>query len=87
MQILSKLQANQVVDFYSEKMIGKPITDPEDTNPYLITSLEIRHLAEDEFAVYCIVRHYGNVLHKRIDKAIKELNLLPLDEFLSGLNQ
>jgi len=84
MRIFTKNEANSSVKYYSDKIIGKPITDTEDTNPYVISSLEIVRLKEDEYVVKCIVRIAGNIIYKELENVIRDLNLLHLEEFLSN---
>lgn len=86
MRILTKEIAESVTKYYSEIVIGKPITNPGNTNPFLISSLEMIKV-EDGYTVYCFCKHYGKIIHNRLDKVIPELDALPLEDFLSNLNQ
>lgn len=53
MTILTKNEADSVIKYYSEKVIGKPITELGNSNPFIISSLKIESLKENEFRVYC----------------------------------
>ncbi|MFI0491801.1 hypothetical protein [Flavobacterium sp.] len=87
MTIFTKKEADSAIKYYSEKVIGKPITKPDNSNPFLISSLEITKLKEDEYTVYCLSKYIGNIFRRNLDEVITELDILPLEEFLSNLNQ
>lgn len=87
MKIFTEKEADFAIKYYSEKIIGKPITKPDNSNPFLISSLEITKLKEDEYTVYCFSKYIGNTWRRSLDEVIPELDVLPLEEFLSNLNQ
>ncbi len=87
MRILTKVEAEAVTKYYSEIIIGKPILKPGNFNPYPIQLLEINQLKEDEYAVYCFSKYTGKVMRRSLDEVIPDLDVLPLEEFLSNLNQ
>lgn len=87
MRIFTENEAVFAIKYYSEKIIGKPITKPGDSNPFLISSVEITKLKEDEYTVYCFSKYLGNLMRRSLDEVIPELDVIPLDQFLSNLNQ
>lgn len=86
MRILTKAEAESVTKYYSEILIGKPITPPGNSNPFPITSLEITKQKENQYTVHCLSKYIGNVWHVHIDEVIPKLDVLPLEEFLSNLD-
>ena len=85
MRIYTKDEAESVTKHYSEILIGKPITPPGNSNPFPITSVEITKV-EEGYAVYCFCKYNGNIMRNSLDKVISELDVLPVEEFLSNLN-
>jgi hypothetical protein len=58
---------------------------PGDSNSFPISSLSI--LENDEgFTIKCLSKYMNKTMFKDLDKVISELDVLPLDEFLSNLN-
>lgn len=84
MIILTKTQADSVIKYYSEKLIGKPIIEPGNYNPFPIVSLEIVKLKQDEFTIKCIAKYMGKTMFKDLGKVIQEAHLLPIEDFLSN---
>lgn len=84
MRIFTKNEADSAVKYYSDKIIGKPITDPGDTTPYIVSSLRISKINEDEYTIKCIVSLSNNIAFRNLESTIQYLNLLPLEEFLSN---
>jgi hypothetical protein len=85
MTILTKSEAESVTKYYSEILIGKPITPPGDSNALKISSLETSKL-DDGYVVRCVCNVSGKIFHSSLEKAILNTNVLPLEEFLSNLN-
>jgi len=86
MRIFTKDEAESVAKYYSVILIGKPITPPDNSNPYTITSLEITKV-EDGYVVKCISNSSGRIVFGSLEKVILNLDVLPLEEFLSNPNQ
>lgn len=87
MIILTKYEAESATKYYSEKIIGKPITNPGNSSPFPIYSLEITKFKEDEYTIHCFSKYLGNIIRKSLEEVIVELDVLPLEDFLANLNQ
>jgi len=81
MTVLTKSEAESVTNYYSEILIGKPITPPGNSNALKISSLE-KFKLDDGYVVRCVCNVSGKIFHSSIDKVILELDVLPLEEFL-----
>lgn len=81
MTILTKAEAESVIKFYSEIVIGKPITPPGDSNPFKISSLETTKV-KDGYIVNCVCNVSGKIFYNNLEKVISSLDVLPLEEFL-----
>jgi hypothetical protein len=86
MTIFTKEVAKSVSKYYSEKVIGKPITPPRNSNPFPITSLEITKV-EEGYVVKCLCNFSGKIAFSNLEKVIPQLDVLPLEEFLLNLNK
>nr|WP_315159407.1 hypothetical protein [uncultured Flavobacterium sp.] len=85
MRIFTKEVAESVAKYYSEIVIGKPITPPGNSNPFPIASLEITKI-EEGYSIKCVSKYMNKTMRRNLDDVIPELNAFPLDEFLSNLN-
>lgn len=84
MRIFTKEEAESITKYYSEILIGKPITPPGDSNPFSITSLDIKKV-NDGYTVYCICNIVaGKSAYSNIEKVISQSDYLPLEEFLTN---
>ena len=86
MRIFTKDEAESVTKYYSDILIGKPITPPGESNPFPITSLEITKQKESEYTIHCLSKYIGNVWRRHLDETIPDFEVLPLEEFLSNLD-
>ena len=85
MIIFTKDEAESVTKYYSEILIGKPIMPPGNSNPYPILSLKTTK-TEEGYLIKCVSKYMNKTMSKDLDKVISELDVLPLEEFLSNLN-
>ncbi|SDG95353.1 hypothetical protein SAMN04488062_103187 [Flavobacterium omnivorum] len=85
MRIFTKDEAESVTKYYSEILIGKPIMPPGNSNPYPISSLKTTK-AEEGYLVKCLSKYMNKTMSKDLEIVISELNILPLDKFLSNLD-
>ncbi len=86
---LTKSEAEHVFNYYSKILIGKPIMKHGNSNPILISSIQIEKLEEDICTIMCIGMVNGRPSTKtfrKLESIIQEFNLVLIEEVLSNPN-
>lgn len=79
-------QANQLIKFYSDKMVGKTL---EQSTQSIVDYLDKELYGDNQYRVIAVGKMMrGNVIPKRsIDRVAKDLNLPTPQDFLNNPNQ
>lgn len=84
MEIFTEKEAEILIKYYSEKVIGKSIGN---SIPYEISYLESKSFGKDKINIFCIALYNFDLYHRKLTEHIQEFNLPTPEEVLKNIEQ
>lgn len=81
MEIFTEKDAKILLEYYSKKIVGKPISNGVD---YKIDYLESKSFGKDKINIFCISLHNYSLYHRKLTEYIKDFNLISPEEVLKN---